>query len=377
MFICGFAFMFFAPQSPVLAQEDDIGIIEGRLANVTEPIKDNDVATKKYIDDAIDSLPEIPAVLQTLGQSEIATVSQKALTEAIEESKNASMLELNKNKIPIITTTGSNTELIATVPDWEVAIGKMLVIIPHVTGASNAVTLNVNDDGAKLFSCVDSSGATGGFAFSDPVVTAGNPTLVARGESHWHILNISKPNVSSVNGVLPVENGGTGSTTVSAAKTTLGIPSLPVSIANGGTGATTAANALTNLGIPITSGTWTPSIRSRNGTNPTYTVLYRYARWVRINNLCYVSFHGKWNITNGGTDYARITGLPFAAASNMNGQSLALHEMFGGINRDATRVGVIPDNSTQINLQGVHGSYAAQWQTGDTWIGFSGVYLCV
>lgn len=123
------------------------------------------------------------------------------------------------------------------------------------------------------------------------------------------------------------------------------------------------------------AGTWTPSIRSRGGTNPSYVVQYRYARYKRINNLCYVTFHGKWTISSAGTDYACITGLPYVASNGMNGQSLALHEMFGGINRDPTRIGVIPDNTSKIDLQGNHGSYACQWQTGDTWIGFSGFYL--
>lgn len=123
------------------------------------------------------------------------------------------------------------------------------------------------------------------------------------------------------------------------------------------------------------AGTWTPSIRSRSGTNPTYAVQYRYGRYKRFNNMCYISFYGKWTISNRGTDYACITGLPYVASNGMNGQSLALHEMFGGITTDATRIGVIPDNSAKIDLQGNHGAYAAQWSTGDTWIGFSGFYL--
>jgi len=49
---------------------------------------------------------------------------------------------------------------------------------------------------------------------------------------------------------LPVTAGGTGATTLSDAKTNLGIPSLPLSITNGGTGASNASDARTNLGIP-------------------------------------------------------------------------------------------------------------------------------
>lgn len=122
-------------------------------------------------------------------------------------------------------------------------------------------------------------------------------------------------------------------------------------------------------------GSWTPEIRSRSGTNPTYSTLYRYAYYKRFNNLCYVSFHGKWNITKAGTDYACVTGLPYVSRGSLNGQALAFHEMFGAISTDPTRCGIIPDNSSCINLQGANGSMAAQWRTGDVWIGFSGVYM--
>mgnify|MGYP001129077133 CR=1 FL=1 len=122
-------------------------------------------------------------------------------------------------------------------------------------------------------------------------------------------------------------------------------------------------------------GSWNPELGSRNGSNPTYSTSYRYAYYKRFNNLCYVSFHGKWNITNAGTDYACITGLPYVSKGGMNGQSLALHEMFGAISTNPTRCGVIPDNSSRIDLQGENGSYSAGWQTGDVWIGFSGFYM--
>lgn len=110
------------------------------------------------------------------------------------------------------------------------------------------------------------------------------------------------------------------------------------------------------------SGSRTPNLRSRGGTNPTSSVQYRYAKYKRINNLCYVTFHGKWNISSAGTDYACITGLPYTSvASGLNGQSLALHEMYGAITTNPTRVGVIPDNSTKIDLQGENGAYASRW----------------
>ena len=127
--------------------------------------------------------------------------------------------------------------------------------------------------------------------------------------------------------------------------------------------------------ITFNEGSWVPNISSRGGVSPTSTIQYRYARYKRINNLCYVTFHGKWSISNAGTDYACITGLPYASTGGVNGQSLAIHEMFGAITTNPTRAGIIPDNSTRIDLQGENGAYSSQWQTGDVWVGFSGFYL--
>lgn len=112
-------------------------------------------------------------------------------------------------------------------------------------------------------------------------------------------------------------------------------------------------------------GLWTPSIRSINGTNPTYIVQYRYGRYKRINNLCYITFFGKWSISNAGTDYACITGLPYVSSNEMVGQALSLNQIYGAINRNPTRTGIIPDSSSRIHLLGENGAFSCQWQTGD------------
>ena len=147
---------------------------------------------------------------------------------------------------------------------------------------------------------------------------------------------------------------------------------LPIS--RGGTGATSASAALSNLGVTISSGTWTPTLASREGTNPTYSVYYRYAMYYRINNLVYISFHMKTNISNQGSNYACVRGLPFTSANNMNGQGLAIHECFGGIDQYPASAN-IGDSTSTIFVQNAGGECSLQWRTGDTWIGFSGCYI--
>ena len=152
----------------------------------------------------------------------------------------------------------------------------------------------------------------------------------------------------------------------------------PVSIENGGTGKTTAIEARQNLGINIsqTVGSWEPKLSS-TGIAPKYTTEYNVGKYYKINNLVYITFHIKGKITNAGTGYARITGLPFTSQPSMSNQALALIESQGGL------IGQLPnlyvqDNSKTISIRKVGGTVANQWQVKDTfWIGASGCYICV
>lgn len=152
----------------------------------------------------------------------------------------------------------------------------------------------------------------------------------------------------------------------------------PVSIENGGTGKTTAIEARQNLGINIsqTVGSWTPKLSS-TGIAPKYTTEYNVGKYYKINNLVYITFHIKGKITDAGTEYAEITGLPFTSQSNMLNQALALIESRGGL------IGQLPnlyvqDNSKAISIRKVGGTSANQWQVVDTfWLGASGCYICV
>ncbi len=131
----------------------------------------------------------------------------------------------------------------------------------------------------------------------------------------------------------------------------------------------------TSSSLPISSGTWTPVFAS-TATAPTGTLKYRYAKFYRIGNMCFITFHMKETITSAGTGYARISGLPYTSASSLDGQGLAIRECSGGITCDTSdTVAFIPDNSTYINIQHKFGQTSSKWSTGDTWIGFTGCYL--
>lgn len=152
----------------------------------------------------------------------------------------------------------------------------------------------------------------------------------------------------------------------------------PVSIENGGTGKTTAIEARQNLGINIsqTVGSWTPKLSS-TGIAPKYTTEYNVGKYYKINNLVYITFHIKGKITNAGTGYAQITGLPFTSKADMLGQALSLIECQGGLTEQLPNF-YVQDNSKAISIRKSGGTVANQWKVADTfWLGASGCYICV
>ncbi len=64
---------------------NDVDVVEGRIKNLYDPIDPGDAATKQYVDNQIEGIPEAPVVLQNEGQSETAVMSQKAVTQLVGE----------------------------------------------------------------------------------------------------------------------------------------------------------------------------------------------------------------------------------------------------------------------------------------------------
>ena len=232
-FYCILTTALLAMPCAVLAN-DNIEFIEGRITNVQNPINEQDLTTKKYVDDAIDMIPELPAVLQNLGQSEIAVLSQKAVTDALGET------------------------------------------IDNIDEVIEILNQKIKDLDGKQ--------------------------------------------------------------------------------------------------VVISSGVWTPTAIS-TGTYPQHSIEYRYGKFYRINNLVYITFHMKIHITNVGSGYAEIGGLPFVASTGMNDQGLALHELSINTNGVNNACCYVLDGTNRIKLGHSSGLISQTWANGTSWIGFSGCYL--
>lgn len=129
---------------------------------------------------------------------------------------------------------------------------------------------------------------------------------------------------------------------------------------------------INNLGI--SSGSWSPYLGSRDGVDPSYTEYYKYGMYYTIGSMVYISFRCKMEITNPGTGYACIKGLPFKSiSSGVGGQGLSIIEV-EGVNRQGG-VGFIPDDSTQIFMRTMSGDVEQSWVTGTAIIGYSGCYM--
>ena len=91
----------------------------------------------------------------------------------------------------------------------------------------------------------------------DMIGGAGTVTAIEKGGTGQTTVAAARNafGLGNTDGAIPIANGGTGQTTVAAARNALGLgnTSVAVPVANGGTGAATAADARTNLGAAASS----------------------------------------------------------------------------------------------------------------------------
>ena len=152
---------------------------------------------------------------------------------------------------------------------------------------------------------------------------------------------------------------------------------------------TSVDSLLANKANKVTIETGHPSIiltnRSDGGsaTNPTYTTTYRYGYYKRIDNICFITFAIRAEITNAGTGYATLGGLPYTAMDNAGDQALAVQDISGALidPEDGTstlKQGVnvaILDYTKQINLNHKNGMMAFKWGVGTVYVCCTGFYF--
>lgn len=149
---------------------------------------------------------------------------------------------------------------------------------------------------------------------------------------------------------VPITQGGTGQTSVAAARNAFGLGNTdgPLPIANGGTGAATAAEARNNLGLGNTDG----ALPVANGGTGAATVA------AARNNLGLGNTDGALPVANGGTGASNAA----SARTNLDAQQ---HIQFAYA-RNSSSVTVAANKTTDVSLN---------WsREGKTWLFFSYQY---
>ena len=123
-------------------------------------------------------------------------------------------------------------------------------------------------------------------------------------------------------------------------------------------------------------GTWTPALSAGSDTAPTYTTSELKARYYRIGRLVFIQATIRATITNAGTGYAYITGLPFTA-SNTDSHfcSLNMAECYSVLNATVPAQAQIDSNHNWIQLFSAGGGGAGKWAAASGGMSFAGCYL--
>ena len=154
-------------------------------------------------------------------------------------------------------------------------------------------------------------------------------------------------------------------------------------VANGGTGATSAVTAAKNLCV---SGEWTPVLKGYSGNDPTYITTtgynngagYAVGHYVRIGKIVFVTCSISGQISNAGSGYAMIDGLPFDSIANT---AMDLVECFNCVTITSNTLHpvlrLIPGHGVLVKDPNGTGSY--QWKANSTaggfLLAFSGSYI--
>ena len=124
-----------------------------------------------------------------------------------------------------VTTTGDGFAYTASVPGiTALTVGVSFIMIPHVVSESTAPTLNVNGLGAKSIkrrlSNLSTSVQTG---FTPSWLAVSRPFRVIYDGTNWIVEGHEKPTSADLYGTMPIENGGTGATSIVDARANLDV----------------------------------------------------------------------------------------------------------------------------------------------------------
>lgn len=141
---------------------------------------------------------------------EVATQSTDGLLSANDKT------QLDNGGIPIVTTSGDGSAYTATVDGISaLTAGMKVTIIPHVTSTTTSPKLNVNSLGAKSIRMpiTYNSSATSVGPITSWIVK-NIPITVEYDGTYWKTISCPRPSAQYLYGIVPVDNGGTGLSSV-------------------------------------------------------------------------------------------------------------------------------------------------------------------
>lgn len=128
-------------------------------------------------------------------------------------------------------------------------------------------------------------------------------------------------------------------------------------------------------------GTWTPVLQGYSGTAPTVSYSSRYGDYMKIGNMVWFRCGINATISNAGTGYATVSGLPFAAypmAKNRANYAVTVGECYGLLSGATSTAGTTSTVFASINaivLSGADGNTMRKWAVDWGSIALSGFYI--
>lgn len=123
-----------------------------------------------------------------------------------------------------IVTSGTGEEYTVTIDGvTELYNGLQFIMLPHTNSTTTSVKLNVNGLGAKLIrQRLSTNTSIGAVGASDNWIVANKPVTVTYNGTAW-VAELTRPDANNLYGTVKIQNGGTGASTVEAARENLNV----------------------------------------------------------------------------------------------------------------------------------------------------------